>query len=298
MSRLVSIICTLCLCLSITHSFAQEAQLLGKSSLDSPTLIEFRSKLYMMWVGYDKNNLYLANTTNGESWSSGSELSKTTTEGPVIIEHKGNLWASWKGEGNNSIYVTSSEDGKKWDKSDELKKTTEHAPDLASHQGKLFIAWKGEGDNHIYLAHSGDMKKWSDSQKLDKTTYHSPNLIHFNGILVLAWRDREGSLKIATSEDGTYWGGVQEIAQGAKGKASMIQSGDQLFIAWQGQEDNSLYLSQTEDTNTWSEAMGLGISSSAAPVLGDFRGSLYMAFKEQDGAELMMVKLDKSMFGN
>src|SRR5271157_2280696 len=84
-----------------------------EESKASPSLAEFKDKLYAAFIGKSSNDLYVCSSSDGINWSDHTSLGQKSSNSPSLIGFNDKLWMAFTGNDNNALYLCSY-DGKEW----------------------------------------------------------------------------------------------------------------------------------------------------------------------------------------
>jgi hypothetical protein len=218
-----------------------------------------------------------------------------TSAGPGFCVLGGIPYLAWKGEGTDQ--------GLYWSKANSLSPgsngqytwapqtnvpntASSDGPAIASFGGSLYMAWKGEG-NDIALYFSKFVQgAWTPQVKLIMESTNAPALVGTAKGLFMAWKGaRDNSIWWSKSTDGATWSAQQTIVFGkasalTSSTPALAASGSNVYLAWKGGSDNSLWWSKCADGATWSTQQKITYGTSTGPALAcDSTGTVWLAWK-------------------
>ncbi|WP_455356939.1 hypothetical protein [Streptomyces sp. SYSU K217416] len=153
----------------------------GFSSTSSPSLIVFKSKLYLVFEGGQGNQQVYYASYDGKSWTSPRAIgSHRTTSSPGLAVYQNKLHMVIRGAATTDLWH-STFDGNNWSGNKALPahKSLE-GPGLAVFDGKLYCAHRGTtGDTKLWYT-SFDGSSWSaDTRFPDHSSGNTPALIAY-----------------------------------------------------------------------------------------------------------------------
>ena len=226
---------------------------------------------------------------------------------PAIVVDEKTLYAAVQGINSSSIwFATSNDAGSTWEPWIDLSESnpnflTQAGPSLVIFEGKLFLSYLDlEGYLQISSLDQGSqsLSDWStpvailDENGDPFASNYAPQLISEGDVLSIFWVDKsDGTIYSSfsttpsqgvTTNEPSIWEGINSGSSPAT--PALAQLGDTIYMAVQGNSDESIYWSSSVDGGTtWSQWLTVsGATTSHAPSLAVYNDTLYVAYLGED----------------
>lgn len=247
----------------------REKTTLNETSDCAPALAYAFDGLFIAWKGSGNDNINLAFSNDGGTWFRGKKvLGELTEYSPALVSHNGQLFLAWTGEDEHlnvaKITLFKSSNGDFGIDGIErhvvLGHTSEARPALASNQGRLFLGWKGSGNDALNVIHSDDDGfTFTGWVALPENSSGGPSLAPYKDDLFIAWKgsgnaqlniaqialtfDPDGAIKTKTLTNKIV------IPETSEHPPAVAGRGDQVCLAWTGEDNEFLNLRVARDGN-------------------------------------------------
>ncbi|MFD7972679.1 hypothetical protein [Streptomyces clavifer] len=222
-------------------------------------------------------------TFTGTTWTTLPQPPGTTPSAPALASYDGKLYLAVQGF-DRGLYV-STLNGSSWAA---FQKVPGHAilsaPALAVHGGRLYLATRGLA-NHVWVTSCTPGQPWSAAVRLHGATQDGPTLAPVGGNLYCLYRGVDND-KIYSSvlRNGT-WGdgpGISPHPTWRSYYAPALARTGSLTQAAVVAANGSVHII-SESAGSWTNAVGIGGTTAAAPALSEGVGSTACAVLGTDG---------------
>ncbi len=169
-------------------------------------------------------------------------------------------------------------------------------PAIVFFKNKFFVSWTGI-DNFLYIMNlPGPNIKSKKNSVLEAQSICAPALTVFNNKLYCAWIDRNKKINIASSLNGTSWGGRVILNETSTSAPALASLNSKMYIAWRGTDSKSrlnikissggthFYGKQTFFTNDPNPTTDSG------PSLCAHKGSIYIAWQGKNNNQINFMR--------
>jgi hypothetical protein len=271
----------------------------GQNSRNTPSVVEFKGKLYCAFTAPDDaNRLYCACYNDEKEWSLiGSIGAFQTMVSPSLCVYGDKIYCAFTNR--KILYCACSKDGKEWSLTGSIGAfKTEVSPSLCVFNEVLYCAFAADDDaNRLYYACYNDGKEWSLTGSIGAfKTEVSPSLCVFNEVLYCAFAadDDANRLYCACCKDGKEWSLTGPI--GVPGPIGWLETSyspalcvykDILFCAFKPNRFQNLSYTSSQDGINWSDIEHIESHST------DYGPSLVVL--KEDNLKCFFVNLSKSI---
>jgi len=224
------------------------------------------------------------------TWSTWTNLGGLTYVTPDIATFNGKLYASVRGFTTTSLWINSMDIGGVWTGWSPVPSTgfpgalVGAGPSIYQFNNKLYLMATGI-DNAIYVTSMDNTGTWAAWTNLGGLTSVTPDIAEFNGRLYASVRGFTSTYLWTNSMDTSgVWAGWTQVPMGSLPGAlvgagpSIYPFNNKLYLMATG-VGNAIYVTNMDNTGTWSGWVNLGGLTSVTPDIAAFNGNLYASVR-------------------
>lgn len=242
------------------ENFTAPTQINGQQCSERPSIVNFRSQLFMVYKDFKTSQFFLARSSDGSSWGTSSSLlsppsPKPTTQCLAVFQDQ--LFIIFSEVKTSRLWITRSPDGQTFPAPQPIPNQRGLAPVAISFSDSLFLVYRDPKTTQLWMTSSSDGQNWTNPAQIEGQHAYKPSLAVFDDKLILVYTNpgnRQLSLSQYTTSSG--WTAPSRILDRASShSAPALATIDGwlclVYPLWRG--GYQLWATRSRDAVTWQD---------------------------------------------
>ena len=280
------------------ENFTAPRKIDGQQCSDSPSIVNFRSQLIMVYKDFKTSQLFLTRSSDGSSWSAPSSVLAPPSPKPTIqclAVFQDQLFIIFSEVKTSQLWITRSPDGQTFPAPQQIPNQRGLAPVAISFSGSLFLIYRDPKSTQLWMTSSADGQTWTNPAQIEGQHAYKPSLAVFNDKLSLVYtnpRNLQLSLSQYTTSSG--WTTPSRIQdKGSSGSAPALDTIDGwlclVYPLWRG--GYQLWATRSRDGVTWQDPMPIPKQKSRSGAsLAVISGILVIVYGDNTSSQLWSTR--------
>lgn len=147
----------------------------------------------------------------------------------------------------------------------------------------LYMVWRANNSNKLHFSNSVNGEHWNIGLPMGDryTSSDAPAIASHSNQLICAWRDESNQLRMCSTEHDFQWAQSHRLSNVIKSGPSLAVFGHRLYLAWQDESANQLYITSSKTARGLPKGKSLNNhdSSEDSPAMTAFKGVLLIVWK-------------------
>ena len=246
------------------QNFTAPAKIDGQQCSDRPSIVNFKSQLFMVYKDLKTSQLFLARSSDGSSWSTSSSVLSPPSPKPTfqcLAAFQDQLFIIFSEAKTSRLWITHSPDGQTFPAPQLIPNQRGLAPVAISFSGSLFLIYRDPKTTQLWMTSSSDGQNWTNPTQIQGQHAYKPAIAVFDDKLNLVYtnpRSLQLSLSQYTASSG--WTAPSRIQdRGSSGSAPALATIDGwlclVYPLWRG--GYQLWATRSRDGVTWQDPISI-----------------------------------------